>query len=366
VPAPTHRFWAALLLLVSPLGFEAREPKPDYSQRYLLIDAFKLATLRKEINEAAGAGYRVVNAVPLRTSGGDVQALLLEKTRDATGLYDYLFITPPAKQALLGRAFAKQKPLAEDLNAGGQEGFRLLPHTVAASRGHETSGASLLLVGHQAVLERSPATSLRYQYVVLEADCKPDTLRKVRETVAQGYEIVGITAAGVVLEKLVEAVAETRQTGEVGSELAARPQYLCLDTVRTSTLKQEMNEAAAAGYRVIAFGFGRVMYLERAAAPPETYEYRLLSYREGLQAAGEAGFRLRPESSRGGNLLMEKPPGTTTSYEYLILAERTIAGTAKALNDASQRGFSVVGITQDTDRGVGICVMEKSFTPPPQ
>ena len=110
--------------------------------------------------------------------------------------------------------------------------------------------------------------------------------------------------------------------------------YLVLAATRTGTMQEEINAAAARGYRVVAAsrteGAEVVVALERTAA---SYRYRLLATtRTGtlqteLTQGAEAGFRVvpravttkRPASSGVARALGNNNPG---EGEVLILMER--------------------------------------------
>lgn len=340
------------LLFLLGAGPGAGAPKPDYSQRYFMIDAFRLATLSKEINEAAAAGYRVIDAMPLWEGVGQ-QVLLLEKSANPTGPYEYLLITPTS-QVLIGRLAGKAE---EDLNIGGGKGFRLLPHTVAFS--HPPS-----LAAAQAIMEKPPGQAGRYQYLVLKAGCKADQLKRIQQAMEQGYRMAGITDLGVVMERSEGEASETPRGVDLGSELSARPEYLCLDAVM-STLQKESNAAAGAGYRLFAYGRS-VAFLKKSAESPQTFEYRLLSSPGKVPEAAAAGFRLVPEASDGGCLLLEKSPGSTDRFDYLVIEKRSPDETIAALNQASNEGYRLVALTQDTYVGVAYHVMERPAQPATQ
>ena len=102
--------------------------------------------------------------------------------------------------------------------------------------------------------------------------------------------------------------------------------YLLLATTRTPTMQKELNQAAAAGYRVLSGahqtgddGDGQLMVLlEKVARPPEVYTYQLLAtertktMQRELDRFAAQGFRLLPGSMIGGKgelvLLLEKAP----------------------------------------------------------
>ena len=117
--------------------------------------------------------------------------------------------------------------------------------------------------------------------------------------------------------------------------------YLVLTTTRISTMQGELRQAAGAGYRVLAgwsapeikreldsYSYTSsqiVMLLEKVAARPSTYEYMWLStfrsstLRKEMREAGARGYRLVPQTEISDtSLLMEKAPASSERYDYLF------------------------------------------------
>jgi len=150
--------------------------------------------------------------------------------------------------------------------------------------------------------------------------------------------------------------------------------YLLLATARTTTMQHELNEAAAAGYRVLGGahqtgdeGDGQLMVLlEKVTHPPEIYRYQLLEtqltstmQRELDQFASQA-FRLLPGSMIGGRgelvLLLEKAPGASDTFDYRLLATNRTGTLQKELSDAAGKGYQVVGMIS---RNENIVILER-------
>ena len=72
---------AIVALLIGPL-MSAGPPEVDLTFRYLLLATSRTKTMQKELDEAAGAGYRIITGSP--TSGSEM-ALILEKIAAAAG-----------------------------------------------------------------------------------------------------------------------------------------------------------------------------------------------------------------------------------------------------------------------------------------
>lgn len=140
------------------------------------------------------------------------------------------------------------------------------------------------------------------------------------------------------------------------STLDLTQRYLLLNTMRESTLKQELDEAAAAGYRVLAGAGSRDLVLEKVARPPDTYRYFLAHGQDEVKAAGLNGFRLSPlvRARRGDKpeqydqvFLMEKFPGSIEPWTY---------STTRLSDDSRVVRFSM-GVSYENPGGC-IAVME--------
>ena len=150
-------------------------------------------------------------------------------------------------------------------------------------------------------------------------------------------------------------------------DLAER--FLLLATSRTGTMQQELDEAAAAGYRILTGSpsGGReemALVLEKVVAPPDTYQYRLLAttrtgtmQQELDQAAGE-GFRLLPNTlTTKAQLWAEKPPNKTRTYQYMLLATFRSSTMQTEMAEAIKNGYEVVGMVS---RDEIMLVLERS------
>jgi hypothetical protein len=151
--------------------------------------------------------------------------------------------------------------------------------------------------------------------------------------------------------------------------------YLLLATTRTSTMQDELDEAAAAGFRILTgsptSGNEMAIFLERVAVPPATYEYRLLAttrtstMEEELNEAATAGFRLIPSTmiskSRAFGpdeivVVMEREPDSGRRFEYRFLAtSRTSTLQSEAL-EAESDGFVLAGMVSRDEHMV---IMER-------
>ncbi len=162
--------------------------------------------------------------------------------------------------------------------------------------------------------------------------------------------------AGVVLA-LITAVPAQAQ---------AAYDYRVLATSKTSTLEQELNAAAEAGFR-----FSFVMGGETAVGGSEgvavlvktgdrgRYAYRLLAttrtstMQKELQAASDAGFEYRDQTvfkSRFGGeevvcILERDKEAPAHEYEYKLIATTKTSTLEKELRDAGVSGYETLGLT---------------------
>lgn len=146
--------------------------------------------------------------------------------------------------------------------------------------------------------------------------------------------------------------------------------YLLLATKKTSTLEKEMGEAAEAGYRLAymmggetAFGGDEVvavMQRDESAEPAARYAYVLLAtnktstMKEEMSEAAEAGYVFRAQSvaetTFGGRevlVIMERDLSLepVRRAEYRLLATQKTSTMQKELREAGREGYEVVGMT---------------------
>jgi hypothetical protein len=162
---------------------------------------------------------------------------------------------------------------------------------------------------------------------------------------------------------------------EAQVEVTPDQTYLLLATESTGTMEEELGEAAALGFRVVTAaptsGNELVLFLERVTEPPDTYDYRLLAttrtstLQEELEAAAAEGFRFLSRTpickSRrfGGDeivAILERAPGDAQQYEYQLLATSRTATLQNELSDAVATGFAMSAIVSC---GEHIALMER-------
>jgi hypothetical protein len=160
------------------------------------------------------------------------------------------------------------------------------------------------------------------------------------------------------------------------SKLDLSQRFLLLATTKTSTMQKELDQAAAAGYRVLAGsrtrGAEAAIILEKIATPPAVYEYYVLAttrtstMERELNDQAARGFRLLPRTMTGKDhpisgeeifMLMEKAPGSAARFKYRLLATTRTGTLQKEMAQTVDDGYEVVGIVS---RGEHIVILEKT------
>lgn len=163
---------------------------------------------------------------------------------------------------------------------------------------------------------------------------------------------------------LVVGTTGGRPSGQVPEPAAI--EYRVLATNRTSTMEQELNDAAAAGFRFdvvmggdTAFGGSEVVVVMSRQGRESRYAYRLLAtnrtgtMQRELQEAADAGFEYRGQTvfdtTFGGKevvaILERDNQSAPAAYEYRVLATARTATLQKELQEAGAAGYDIVGMT---------------------
>lgn len=166
-------------------------------------------------------------------------------------------------------------------------------------------------------------------------------------------------------------------SGDSEAQLEVTPDqtYLLLATESTGTMEEELGEAAALGFRVVTAAptsrHEMVLFLERVAEPPDTYDYRLLAttrtstFQEELDAAAAEGFRFLSRTPickdrRFGVdeivAILERAPGDARRYEYQLLATSRTSTLQNEVSDAVATGFAMSAIVSCSEH---VALMER-------
>ena len=179
------------------------------------------------------------------------------------------------------------------------------------------------------------------------------------------------TTAGLLLLFLMSAGSTPMADGRLGraaqAVLGTVIEHRVLATRRTSTMENELNEAAEAGFRFqavmggeTAFGGNEVVVVvSRAATTRGRYAYKLLATRKTstmqkeLQEAADQDFHYRGQtvfSTRFGGkevvaILERNKDAEAESFEYKLLATTKTSTLEKELQAAGSAGYELVGMT---------------------
>ena len=184
---------------------------------------------------------------------------------------------------------------------------------------------------------------------------RPTGVRGIRQGVIGWMLLFGVALADTGLAQV--PVSEPEQI-----------EYLLLATTRTSTMQNELNEAADAGYRFVgamggdtAFGGSEVVaVMARTSDAMPRFQYRLLAtsrtstMQNEMQEAGDAGFEYRGqtvfETTFGGDetvVILERDELAEhlIEFEYRLLATNRTSTMQDELREAGEAGFEFVGLT---------------------
>jgi hypothetical protein len=157
--------------------------------------------------------------------------------------------------------------------------------------------------------------------------------------------------------------------------------YLLLAATRTSTMQDEINQAAGRGYRVV--GASRTENAEAIVAMEKTtggYSYRLIAttrtgtLQREISEAADAGYRVVPRGvttkrtlggvfSSNDNrdegellVLMEKGPDTPSGLAYHVVATSRTGTMQKEMAETADRGFELLALVS---RGEHVAIFER-------
>ena len=133
----------------------------------------------------------------------------------------------------------------------------------------------------------------------------------------------------------------------------ATPDYVVLDTERTSTMQEELQTVADNGYRLVPGqgSWGPTAILERVL-DPEPIEYLLLAtsktgtLQDEIDEAATEGYRLASVLGKGDEavVVMRRAPGLADpTHEYVVLGTKRAGTMEEELLAAATNGFRLVG-----------------------
>ena len=354
---------AGLALLFLPLAVAGKEPKDplaglDLTQRYLLTECgYSANCIEKVLNPAGAAGYRFAT--------GD----LSESEDDSGHSADILVLMEKAGEGNPTYQYMKSPRTAEGLNEAASRGFRLVPRfPLARWVDHGGIGPGLSLGGRLEqiglmLMEKPSNSDLRYQYLVLSVsksfgDPKfSELFPNMEKAVNEGFEIVQLRKTGhgymMVLEKSINGDSHPHPKLADASTPNGLPRYRLLSAWKSSELQKEL--AAATGYRAVAADLDGphgpyYLLLEKIPGSSHGYEYvvpeglRMSTLEKKINEAAAKGFRLHP-FTRAGVLpfvVMERRSDSAAFYQYQILQAVRLSAIRKELAEAAAKGFAVV------------------------
>lgn len=135
-------------------------------------------------------------------------------------------------------------------------------------------------------------------------------------------------------------------------------EYKLLATNRTSTMEKELNEAAAAGYRLDStiggdVSSGEIITVMRKVQDQAKYHYKLLAtnrtgtMQRELQEAANEGYDYAGYTARGEVMvILERDDSQPAKkhYDYKLLATSRTSTMQKDLDAAAAEGFEFVAV----------------------
>lgn len=173
-----------ITFLTLPVAGLAADPKLDLTQRFLLLATSKTSTMQNELNEAAGAGYRIIGSSP---TAGSEMVVIMEKVATPPQTYEYLLL-----------ATTRTSTMQKELSEAAAKGFRLLPKTIIAKE-QMFGGVEIVML-----LEKAPASQERFKYLLLATSRTSTMQKEMAQATDEGYEVVGMASRGehvVIMEK---------------------------------------------------------------------------------------------------------------------------------------------------------------------
>jgi hypothetical protein len=172
-------------LALSTVGAWAGQVSVEPDQQYLVLEVAKLDTFEKEVNAAAGLGFRLLMSTT-SDNGTRIQALM-ERTATPPDVFRYLLV-----------ATFSEKTGDKEMNDAAAQGFRVVPHTAMLKK-----GLTIFNTNNVVVMERAPAAAERFEYRTIGAVKTATFNRELKAAVSEGWKLVDTTYGRVLLERPV-------------------------------------------------------------------------------------------------------------------------------------------------------------------
>jgi hypothetical protein len=168
-------FALMLFVLITTNAFAQKGPE---AIEYKLLATNKTSTMEKEMNAAAGEGYRFEGTMGGETAGGGNEIVVIMSRRPSSG-------SERLQYKLL--ATKKTSTMQKELTEAGAQGFSYVGQSVYES----TFGGREVVV----LLEHNDRQKATYEYR-LQATSRTSTMQKeLNEVGRDGFEFCGITVA---------------------------------------------------------------------------------------------------------------------------------------------------------------------------
>lgn len=222
---------------------------PNSNEPYRIV-AGDISMLQSKLDEAAGAGYRLI----LANSAEKGQVALLLERAPGGELYAYKVLST-----------IRTSTMQKEIDQNATDGYRIVPRSL-----RETNSGLLL------ILERPPQSASSPKYKLLAAQTGI-MQRKVVQGI-QDFSMCCATSGG----ELIVIMQKASLTDATTTNLT--PAYM-LTKEQPSAMEKEMNDKAASGYHLVpgtpatALDFGprgMAMFMEKDSSSAGPFSYRLL------------------------------------------------------------------------------------------
>jgi hypothetical protein len=156
---------ALCAIVTSGMFAAAQDSAVDSSSEYLLLATNRAGTMQRELDDAAGRGFRVVAGLP----GEDELVLILERVPQPAEPYAYRLL-----------ATHRTSTMERELNEAGRSGFRFAP-LATIEKGDEIIS----------IMERAPGTQVRYEYRLLATHRTSTLHRELNQAADDGFVLKG-------------------------------------------------------------------------------------------------------------------------------------------------------------------------------
>ena len=174
---------AILALVVSAARMGAQQIKVEPGQQYLVLEVSKLDTFAKEINSAAGQGFRLMMSCTSE-DGARIQALM-ERATTPPDVFEYRMV-----------ATASEKTGDKEMNTAAADGFRVVPHTAMIKK-----GITVFNINNVVIMEKRPKAPEVFEYLTIAAVKTSTFHRELKAAVDAGWKVVDTTYGHVLLER---------------------------------------------------------------------------------------------------------------------------------------------------------------------